>query len=129
MHRETLKIFVALFRQRKYIRLMLTMEGLEGPNTQDKAERFMAWTGHQLEDVIATCHLSGIAGYVAGKIVQHRFAFRQLWKNYSEEFHRLSSGQLQNLSSVTGRPSFEMSRSFAGAAARCLLAHGSVSLV
>ena len=40
-----------------------------------------------------------------------------------------ASGQLQNLSSVTGRPSFEMSRSFAGAAARCLLAHGSVSLV
>ena len=39
------------------------------------------------------------------------------------------SGQLQNLSSVTGRPSFEMSRSFANAAARCLLAHGSVSLV
>ena len=32
------------------IRLMLTMEGLEGPNTQDKAERFMAWTGHHLED-------------------------------------------------------------------------------
>ena len=36
---------------------MLTIEGLEGPNAQDKAERFMAWTGHQLEDVISTCHL------------------------------------------------------------------------
>ena len=30
----------------KHIRLMLTIEGLEGPNTQDKAERCMAWTGH-----------------------------------------------------------------------------------
>ena len=40
-----------------------------------------------------------------------------------------ASGQLQNLSSVTSRLSFEMSRSFAGAAAWCLLAHGSVSLV
>ena len=29
---------------------MLTMEGLEGPNTQDKSERFMAWTGQHLED-------------------------------------------------------------------------------
>ena len=39
-----------------------------------------------------------------------------------------ASGRLQNLCSVTGRPSFEMSRSFAGAASWCFLAHGSVSV-
>ena len=69
------------------------MEGFEGPNTQDKAERLMTTTGHPTEDVIATCHLSGIAGDVAGKIVQHRFSFRQLWKKYGEEFYRFSSGR------------------------------------
>ena len=36
----------------KHKRIVLTMEGLEGPNTQDKAERFMAATGHHLEDSI-----------------------------------------------------------------------------
>ena len=52
-------------------RTVLTMEGLEGPSTQDKAERFMTATGHHPEDVVATCHPPGIAGEVAGKIVQH----------------------------------------------------------
>ena len=42
-----------------------------GPNTQDKADGFMVATGHHLEDVMATCHPPGIAGEVAGKIVQH----------------------------------------------------------
>ena len=42
-----------------------------GPNTQDKAERFTAATGHHLEDVMATCHTLGIAGEAASKIVQH----------------------------------------------------------
>ena len=55
----------------KLKRNVLTMEGLEGPNTQDKAERFMAATGHHLEDLMATYHPLGIAGEVAGKIVQH----------------------------------------------------------
>ena len=62
-----------------------------GPDTQDKAAHLTAATGHPSEDAIATCHPPGIAGDVAGKIVQHRFAFRQLWKKYGEEFHRLSS--------------------------------------
>ena len=55
----------------KHTRIVLMMEGLEGPDTQDKAERFMAATGHHLEDVVATCRTTGIAGEVAGKIVQH----------------------------------------------------------
>ena len=48
--RETLENLGRSRSTEKYIRLMLTMEGFEGPNTQDKAERFMAWTGHHLED-------------------------------------------------------------------------------
>ena len=39
----------------KHMRIVLMMKGLEGPNTQDKAERFMVATGHYLEDVMATC--------------------------------------------------------------------------
>ena len=50
---------------------MLAMEGLEGPNTQDKAERFMAETGHHLVDVMDTYHPPGVAGKAAGKIIQH----------------------------------------------------------
>ena len=84
MHQGILENLRRSLSAEKHIRLMLTIEGLEGPNTQDKAERFMAWTGQLFEDVIYTCH---------GKIVQHRFAFRELWKNYGEEFHRLSSGR------------------------------------
>ena len=89
--RETLENLGRSRSTEKYIRLMLTMEGLDGPNTQDKAERFMAATGHLFEAMMATYHPSGIAGDVAGKIVQQRLAFRQLWKKYGEEFHWLSS--------------------------------------
>ena len=46
-----------------------------GPNTQDKAERFMAATGHHLEDVMATCHTFGIVGEAARKVVQHPLVF------------------------------------------------------
>ena len=92
LHRETLENLGCSPVTEKHKRTVLTMEGLEGPNTQDKAERLKATTGHS-EDVIATCHLSDNAGDVAGKIVQHRFAFRQLWKKYGEEFHQLSSGR------------------------------------
>ena len=54
-----------------------------GPDTQDKAVHLTAATGHPFKDVIATCHPSG-TGDVAGKIVQHQFAFRKLWKKYGE---------------------------------------------
>ena len=42
-----------------------------GPNTRDKAERFMAATGHQLEDAMATYHPAGVVGKAAGKVIQH----------------------------------------------------------
>ena len=45
------------------MRIVLMMEGLEGPNTQDKAERFMVATGHYLEDVMATCHPTGVGRF------------------------------------------------------------------
>ena len=70
MHRETLEKF-GRSPATGNKRTVLTMEGLEGPSTQDKAERFMTATGHHPEDVVATCHPPGIAGEVAGKIVQH----------------------------------------------------------
>ena len=38
---EPVKIFAARSGE-KHKRIVLTMEGLEGPNSQDKAERFMA---------------------------------------------------------------------------------------
>ena len=50
LHRETLENFGCSPATEKHKRTVLTMEGLESPNTQDKAERFMAWTGHHLED-------------------------------------------------------------------------------
>ena len=49
MHRRILENLRRTLSAEKYIRLMLTMEGLEGLNTQDKAERFMAWTGLHLQ--------------------------------------------------------------------------------
>ena len=47
------------------MRMVLAMEGLEGPNTQVQAERFMSVTGHHLEVMVVTCHLLGFAGEVA----------------------------------------------------------------
>ena len=47
------------------MRMVLAMEGLEGPNTQVQAERFMSVTGHHLEVMMVTCHLLGFAGEVA----------------------------------------------------------------
>ena len=52
----------------KLKRIVLPMEAREGPNTQDKAERFMAATGHHLEDMMATCHPPGRGGW---DIIQH----------------------------------------------------------
>ena len=66
-----LKILAALLRQKNSCTLVLAVEAREGPNTQDKAGRFMAATGHHFEDVMANCHPLGIAEEVAGKIVQH----------------------------------------------------------
>ena len=44
------------------MRIVLTMEVFEGPNTQDNVERVTAATGHLFEDVMATCHPPGVAG-------------------------------------------------------------------
>ena len=49
------------------MRMVLALECLEGPNTEGKAERFMAETGHHLEEMMANCHSLGNAGTVAGK--------------------------------------------------------------
>ena len=48
------KILAALPSAEKYMRIVLAMEAREGPNTQDKAERLMAATGHLFEDMMAT---------------------------------------------------------------------------
>ena len=39
--------------KRKHKRIVWTIEGLEGPNTQDKVERVTAATGHLFEDMTA----------------------------------------------------------------------------
>ena len=44
----------------KHVRIVLAMEGLEGPNTQDKAERFMVVPRQLFEDTNATYHPLGI---------------------------------------------------------------------
>ena len=66
MHRETLENLDRCPETKKHKDVVLTMVGLEGPNTQDKAKRFMAATGH-----IATCHPAGVAGKAAGKFIQY----------------------------------------------------------
>ena len=48
---------------------MLATEAREGPNTQEKPERFMATTGHHLEDVMATLSFIWYSGEVAIVIV------------------------------------------------------------
>ena len=75
------------------MRIVLAMEAREGPNTQDKAERLMAATGHLFEDMMATYHPPGIAGKVAGKSPNTQWAFRQLWKQYGVELFQRDSQQ------------------------------------
>ena len=67
LHRETLENLGRSPSAEKHMRMVLAMEGLEGPNTQGEAERFMAVIGHHLEEMMATYHSLGIAGKVAGK--------------------------------------------------------------
>ena len=50
MLRETLENLGRSPATEKHKRIVLMMEGLEGPNTQDQAGRLMAETGHHLED-------------------------------------------------------------------------------
>ena len=66
-HPETLENLGRSPATEKHKRTVLTMEGLDGPNPQDKAERLMAATGHHLEDMIADRHPLFVAGEVAGK--------------------------------------------------------------
>ena len=64
------------------------MESLEGPNTQDEAERFMAATGHHLEDVMATCHPPGVAEEVGCAASITQWAFRQFRMKQGVELHQ-----------------------------------------
>ena len=62
----------------KHKRIVLTIVGLEGPNTQDKVERVTAATGHLFEDVMATCHPLGVAGGRQTRSSNVQWAFRHL---------------------------------------------------
>ena len=53
------------------VRSLLAMEAFNSQNTQDKS------VSRRRK---ATYHPHGVAGEVAGKIVSHQLAFRQLWK-------------------------------------------------
>ena len=86
MHRETLENLGRSPATEKHKRIVLAMLGLEGLNTQDKAKRFMAATGHHLEDVMATYHPPGVAERRLAFNTQ--WAFRQLWKKYGVELHQ-----------------------------------------
>ena len=58
------KIFAALPSAEKHMCLVLALQARQGPNTQDKAERLMATTGHLFEEMMATYHSLGVAGKV-----------------------------------------------------------------
>ena len=88
MFRETLENLGRSPSAEKHVRIMLPIEAREGPNTQDKAERLMAATGHLFEDMMATCHPPGIAGEAAGESSNTKWAFRQLRKKYGVELHQ-----------------------------------------
>ena len=79
MLRETLEDLGCYLSEEKHVRIVLAMEGLEGPNTQDKAERFMA-VRQLFEDTIATCHPHGVLHRRLANHCQHQWAFQQLWK-------------------------------------------------
>ena len=61
------------------LRSLLAMEPFNSQNTQDKS------VSRRRK---ATYHPHGVAGEVAGKIVSHQLAFRQLWKKYGVELHQ-----------------------------------------
>ena len=82
MFRETFENSCRSLSAEKHVRIVLAVEAREGPNTQDKADRLVAATCHLFEEVTATCHPPGIAGYLAGKSSNTRWAFRQLGEKY-----------------------------------------------
>ena len=51
----------------KHACIVLTREARDGLYTRDKAERFMAATGHHLEDVMATYRPPNVAGDASGQ--------------------------------------------------------------
>ena len=77
-----LKILAALFRQRDACTLVLAVSVRNGPNTQDRAGRLVAATGHLFEHVMTTYPPPGIAGEVAETSSNTQCAFRLLWKKY-----------------------------------------------
>ena len=76
LHRETLENLGRSPSAEKHMRMVLALECFEGPNTQGKAERFMAATGHHLEEMMANYHSLGNAGTVAGKSSNTQWACR-----------------------------------------------------
>ena len=54
--RYTLASSVLQCHHLQHMCIVLAREAREGPNTQGQAGRFMAVTGHHLEDVMANCH-------------------------------------------------------------------------
>ena len=69
------------------MRIVLATEAREGLNTQDKAERLNAETGHLIEEMVATFHPPGVAGGWQAKSSNVQWALRQLWmENGVEHF-------------------------------------------
>ena len=54
--RYTLASSVLQCHHLQHMCIVLAREAREGPNTQGQAGRFMAETGHHLEEVMANCH-------------------------------------------------------------------------
>ena len=63
LHRETLNILTVLFRQRN-TSVLCCNGGPRGSDTQDKAERLMAATGHHTEVMMATSRQPNVADRV-----------------------------------------------------------------
>ena len=69
----------ALRRQRNTSTLCWPLKACENLNPQVRAAHLTAETAHPFEEVMATCHLPGIAGQVGGNSSDTQSAFRQLW--------------------------------------------------
>lgn len=79
---------------RRCIRIVLAMEGREGPPGEQKAERLIRRHKHLFADMIAAYHPPGLSGEIAGKSSNTQWGFREALRAFAPIIGRLDSSRV-----------------------------------
>jgi hypothetical protein len=76
------------------MRVVLAMEGREGPSGQHKAERLMQKTRHLFSDIMAAYHPPNLSGELAGKSSNTQWAYRAALQHWRLELANVDASKV-----------------------------------